>query len=228
MRISIIKLIVVFLFHSVLFSQEKMMANDSIFIKVDEKIIGNQLLINKFNKYGESVTQKEITNEILVLLITDSLKNRLLQQNKYTDSLNIVRGYSKPDRGNKIPYGMDFKHYNLDFENSKKSLNQFQKSFDFFAVPTQGLVSDEQLENWKEEILKWNDVPLGSYFITDNYLKNKNIINYTGTEESYNYLENELVGVKNIFLVLPINYNMVGDYDYRLWQIKKIYYDPRL
>lgn len=212
---------------SLIYSQN-VMNNDSIFIKIDDKIIGKQLLINEFNKYGESVPGKEITNKIIFLFVTDSLKNSLLQQNKYTDSLNIVRGYSNSGRGNKIPYGMDFKYYDLDFENSKKKLDQFQKSFDFFAVPNQGLVSNELLEKWKEEILKWNDVPLGSYLITNTYLKNKNIVFYDGTEESYNHLANELVGVKNIFLVFPINCNLFGNYDYRVWQIKRIYYDPRL
>jgi len=117
---GILKFIIMLLLPSLIYSQN-VMNNDSIFIKIDDKIIGKQLLINEFNKYGESVPGKEITNKIIFLFVTDSLKNSLLQQNKYTDSLNIVRGYSNSGRGNKIPYGMDFKYYDLDFENSKKN-----------------------------------------------------------------------------------------------------------
>lgn len=227
MKKFLIQIIFLIIFNPFVCSQTVLINNDSLFIKVSKEIIGKQLLINEFNKFGTVINKNEITNRLIFLFITDSLKNQLLLQNKYTDSLNAERGYLHPGRGNKIPYGMDFKHYNLDFENSKKSLGQYQKSYDFIALPNEGLISNEQLEKWKEEISKWNDTPLGNYFISNSFLEGKNIVNYEGNETSYNLLATKTAKAKKIFLVLPID-NSIFQYDYQLIEIKEIYYQPRI
>lgn len=202
-------LTLLFVFPWFCFSQEYSgnVRSDSLFIKLSEATIGNQVLIDKINIYGDSLKNE---NSMIRFLFTNkkllSELEKLDTKKTYRDSLAKI-GIIRIPGGSRPTFGIMLSYFSMDFKTVRKKVKYFNEH----VAPIEKLeeknkdLSKKNIQKFRQELFENLGMPLtSSFFANKDYFENKKVFVYEGTDINLQELKNEIKKAGKIFILLPL------------------------
>lgn len=198
----------------------KVKNNDNLYITFDNKTVNQTVFVNTIDMFGTALTQKNKQNRILVLFATKKDAQLLLRQTKYRDSLYNI---GKIIGGNPKSYGIELEYYSLTLKEAQKNIEDFQKTVKKLGAASLDTIYLKKQENFVKEMRNIIDLPLESFYCSENFLVGKNVFNYNGTEDEYASLHRKIREANKLYLILPFTENWLTDSNFLVLEVKDKY-----